>query len=100
MAEEPSGQRPVLKFERSRNCRLLSGQGVIQGGERGNDGGFRTQDQAAKRGFLETAALRGLELRVGPATFRADRQSHGRSSLSFQNRSQGWRVGAFGEQQA
>ncbi len=47
-------------------------EGVVDGGEGGDDSGFGAQNQFAERGFAETGGVRGGKLGVGPPAFGAD----------------------------
>jgi hypothetical protein len=50
------------------------GEGEVEGGEGGYDGGFCAEDEVAERGFVEIGRAGGGKFGVGPTAFRADGQ--------------------------
>jgi len=74
-------------------------EGVVDGGEGGDDSGFGAQNQFAERGFAETGGVRGGKLGVGPAAFGADSEDGLLAGwLGLEDLTKGRSVRLFGEQ--
>ena len=78
---------------------LRRGEGVLEDGERGEDGGLGAEDLVTERGFSETGGVRGGKFGVSPATFGADGKSGLRGcGRCGEDGAEIGRFAAFGEQ--
>lgn len=75
------------------------GEGVVDAGEGGSDGGLGAQDELAERSFAETRGLRGSKFGIGPAAFGTDGEDGLPAAwLGLEDLTKGQGVGAFGEE--